>query len=84
MCCRAERGAALLVTGTRGLSGLRWLAGSVSRAAAGYARCPVVVHKSSEYAAGGPVLAGLDPAHPLPEVLSFAAAPPGRSGPRCG
>lgn len=67
-------GAALLVVGTRGLSGLRgWLAGSVSRAAAGYARCPVVVHKPTEEA-GGPVLAGLDPFEPHPDVLGFAVA----------
>ena len=66
-----SRGAALLVVGTRGLSGLRgWLAGSVSRSAAGYALCPVVVHKRTEEA-GGPVLAGLDPLDPQPEVLGF-------------
>ena len=67
-------GAALLVVGTRGLSGLRgWLAGSVSRSAAGYALCPVVVHKPTE-GTGGPVLAGLDPFEPLPEVLAFAVS----------
>ena len=70
-----SRGAALLVVGARGLSGLRgWLAGSVSRAAAGYARCPVVVHKPTEDTVGGPVLIGLDPMDPRPEVLTFAAS----------
>ena len=65
--------AALLVVGTRGLSGLRgWMAGSVSRAAAGYARCPVVVHKPAENPVGGTVLVGLDPLDVVPEVLSFA------------
>ena len=67
------RNAALLVVGTRGLSGLRgWLAGSVSRAVAGHARCPVVVHKPAENPVGGTVLAGLDPLDVVPEVLSFA------------
>ncbi|QMU77623.1 universal stress protein [Streptacidiphilus sp. PB12-B1b] len=70
-----SRGAALLVTGTRGLSGLRgWLAGSVSRAAAGYARCPVVVHKRAEDVTAGHILIGLDPFDLRPEVLAFAVS----------
>jgi nucleotide-binding universal stress UspA family protein len=70
-----SRGAALLVVGTRGRSGLRgWLAGSVSRAAAGYARCPVVVHKRTEDVTAGHILIGLDPLNLRPEVLAFAVS----------
>ncbi|MEU9043656.1 MULTISPECIES: universal stress protein [unclassified Kitasatospora] len=69
----AARDAALLVLGSRGLGAVRgFLVGSVSQEVLRRAACPVVLVRAGEDEPDGPVLVGLDLAHPADDVLAFA------------
>ncbi|MFF7993548.1 universal stress protein [Kitasatospora xanthocidica] len=63
----------LLVLGSRGLGAVRgFLVGSVSQEVLRRAGCPVVLVRAGEEEPDGPVLVGLDLAHPMDDVLAFA------------
>ncbi|MEE1786574.1 universal stress protein [Streptomyces sp. SP17BM10] len=74
----AGRTAALLALGSRGLGTIRgYLTGSVSQEVLRRAACPVVLVRAREGQSGGrepdgPVVVGLDLAHPADDVLAFA------------
>ncbi|MFJ8622739.1 universal stress protein [Kitasatospora sp. NPDC093550] len=69
----AGRNAALLVLGSRGLGAVRgFLVGSVSQEVLRRATCPVVLVRADGTEPDGPVLVGVDLAHPVDEVLAFA------------
>ncbi|WP_030236132.1 universal stress protein [Streptomyces sp. NRRL S-350] len=69
----AGRDAALLVLGSRGLGAVRgFLVGSVSQEVLRRADCPVVLVRAGGDEPDGPVLVGLDLAHPGDDVLAFA------------
>ncbi|MFE6051432.1 universal stress protein [Kitasatospora sp. NPDC056446] len=69
----AARTAALLVLGSRGLGAVRgFLVGSVSQEVLRRAACPVVLVRAGEDRPDGPVLVGVDLAHPMDDVLAFA------------
>ncbi|MFF4925154.1 universal stress protein [Kitasatospora sp. NPDC001261] len=67
------KSAALLVLGSRGLGAVRgFLVGSVSQEVLRRAGCPVVLVRAEAEESEGPVLVGLDLAHPMDDVLAFA------------
>ncbi|MFI2608485.1 universal stress protein [Kitasatospora sp. NPDC018619] len=69
----AGNSAALLVLGSRGLGAVRgFLVGSVSQEVLRRAGCPVVLVRADPVESQGPVLVGLDLAHPMDDVLAFA------------
>nr|BFD95692.1 universal stress protein [Kitasatospora sp. Xyl93] len=69
----AGNSAALLVLGSRGLGAVRgFLVGSVSQEVLRRAGCPVVLVRAEAAEPEGPVLVGLDLAHPMDDVLAFA------------
>ncbi|GGZ20351.1 universal stress protein [Streptomyces poonensis] len=70
---QAAKDAALLVLGSRGLSGRGgFLVGSVGQAVVARTERPVVLVRATEQAVGGPVVLGLDTDHPDETVLTFA------------
>ncbi|MFJ9445694.1 universal stress protein [Kitasatospora sp. NPDC101235] len=69
----AANSASLLVLGSRGLGAVRgFLVGSVSQEVLRRAGCPVVLVRAEPVESEGPVLVGLDLAHPTDDVLAFA------------
>ncbi|WP_308272052.1 universal stress protein [Kitasatospora sp. SUK 42] len=69
----AGRDAGLLVLGSRGLGALRgFLTGSVSQAVLRRAPSPVVLVRAEGGESDGPVMVGLDVAHPVEDLLAFA------------
>jgi nucleotide-binding universal stress UspA family protein len=70
---QAAKDAELLVLGSRGLSGIGgFLVGSVGQAVVAHTEQPVVLVRSGEHAAGGPVVLGLDTDHPDDTVIAYA------------
>ncbi|MFG2907510.1 universal stress protein [Kitasatospora sp. NPDC048286] len=69
----AGNSASLLVLGSRGLGAVRgFLVGSVSQEVLRRASCPVALVRADAVESDGPVLVGLDVAHPMDDVLAFA------------
>ncbi|MEV7186349.1 universal stress protein [Kitasatospora sp. NPDC093102] len=77
----AANSASLLVLGSRGLGPVRgFLVGSVSQEVLRRADCPVVLVRAEPVDPEGPVLVGLDLAHPTDDVLAFAFDAAARRG----
>ncbi|MFD5462837.1 universal stress protein [Kitasatospora sp. NPDC127059] len=69
----ASHRAAVLVLGSRGLGTLRgFLVGSVSQEVLRRSACPVVLVRAQHEEPAGPVVVGIDLAHPAGDVLAFA------------
>ncbi|MFJ6617712.1 universal stress protein [Kitasatospora sp. NPDC091335] len=77
----AGSSASLIVLGSRGLGAVRgFLVGSVSQEVLRRAGCPVVLVRAEPVESDGPVLVGLDLAHPMDDVLAYAFDAAARRG----
>lgn len=72
---KASQKAQLAVVGARGLGRIASrVVGSVSQKVGAQAACPVTIVRGSPADPQGPVVAGVDPGDPLPEVIEFGIA----------